>query len=79
MTISVLARTGHRNAARRFMQFILNIIPFKDEKYQIMYGIRGEKAYRIHIDHLSGYQGSYLSYRQCRIQSETEQISMGFY
>lgn len=58
MTISVLARMGHMNAARRFMQFILNIIPFKDEKIQIMYGIRGEKNLTEYIlNHLSGYQG----------------------
>ena len=40
MTISVLARMGHMNAARRFMHFILNIIPFKDEKYRscMVYG-----------------------------------------
>lgn len=58
MTISVLARMGHMNAARRFMQFILSIIPFKDEKIQIMYGIRGEKNLTEYIlNHLSGYQG----------------------
>ena len=58
MTISVLARMGHMNAARRFMHFILNIIPFKDEKIQIMYGIRGEKNLTEYIlNHLSGYQG----------------------
>lgn len=57
MTISVLARMGHMNAARRFMQFILSIIPFKDEKIQIMYGIRGEKNLTEYIlNHLSGYQ-----------------------
>ncbi len=59
MTISVLARMGHMNAAKRFMQFILNIIPFKDEKIQIMYGIRGEKKLTEHIlNHLSGYMNS---------------------
>lgn len=59
MTISVLARMGHMNAAKRFMQFILNIIPFKDEKIQIMYGIRGEKNLTEYIlSHLCGYENS---------------------
>lgn len=59
MTISVLARMGHMNAAKRFMQFILNIVPFKDEKIQIMYGIRGEKNLTEHVlTHLRGYENS---------------------
>ncbi len=39
MTISILARVGHYSVAKRFLQFILDIIPFKDEKIQIMYSI----------------------------------------
>lgn len=59
MTISVLARMGHINTAKRFMQFILNIVPFKDDKIQIMYGIRGEKNLTEHIlTHLRGYENS---------------------
>lgn len=59
MAISTLARLGHENVSRRFVQFILDIIPFKDEKIQIMYGIRGEKQLNEYtLDHLSGYENS---------------------
>ena len=59
MAISVLSRLGHQNVSRRFMQFVLDVIPFKDEKIQIMYGIRGEKRLEERIlDHLSGYEES---------------------
>jgi GH15 family glucan-1,4-alpha-glucosidase len=43
MTISVLKSLNHHNVAARFLNFILDVIPFKEEKMQIMYGIRGEK------------------------------------
>ncbi len=43
MTIAVLTKLGHHNVARRFFNFILDIIPYKDEQIQIMYGINGEK------------------------------------
>jgi len=59
MTISILARLGHENVSKRFMKFILDIIPLKDEKIQIMYGIRGEKELEEStLDHLSGYENS---------------------
>jgi len=59
MGISVLARLGHENVSRRYMEFILDVIPFKDEKIQIMYGINGEKKLEEHIlEHLDGYEGS---------------------
>jgi GH15 family glucan-1,4-alpha-glucosidase len=59
MTVSVLAKLGHYNVAKRYMQFILNIIPFKDDKIQIMYGIRGEKNLtECILTHLSGYENS---------------------
>jgi GH15 family glucan-1,4-alpha-glucosidase len=43
MIVSVLTALGHYNAARRFLDFVIRVIPYKDEKIQIMYGIRGEK------------------------------------
>ncbi|MBN1575526.1 MAG: glycoside hydrolase family 15 protein [Chitinispirillaceae bacterium] len=59
MAISTLARLGHENVSKRFMRFILDIVPYKDEKIQIMYGIRGEKQLDEYIlDHLSGYENS---------------------
>ncbi len=43
MIIRVLTNIGHYQAAQRFLRFILDVIPYKDEKIQIMYGINGEK------------------------------------
>jgi GH15 family glucan-1,4-alpha-glucosidase len=59
MTITVLTKLGHYNVARRFLNFILGIIPYKDEKIQIMYGINGEKRLTEKIlNWLEGYEGS---------------------
>lgn len=59
MAIASLARLGHENVSKRYVQFILDIVPFKDEKIQIMYGIRGEKQLEEHVlEHLSGYENS---------------------
>ncbi|MFC1761603.1 glycoside hydrolase family 15 protein [Planctomycetota bacterium] len=59
MTISVLTRLGHYNVARRFLQFILDLVPFKDERIQIMYGIHGQKnLIEKELDWLSGYENS---------------------
>jgi GH15 family glucan-1,4-alpha-glucosidase len=41
------------------LQFVINLIPDKDEKLQIMYGINGEKKLTENfLEHLSGYEGS---------------------
>jgi alpha,alpha-trehalase len=59
MTVSVLSRIGYKHEARRFLDFILDIVPTKDDKIQIMYGIRGEKILTEKtLDHLSGYENS---------------------
>ena len=59
MVIKVMSTLGHRQSAENFLQFIIDIIPHKDEKLQIMYGINGEKELTEHIlDHLEGYEGS---------------------
>ena len=59
MVIKVMAGLGHMESAQEFLQFILDLIPDKDEKIQIMYGINGEKELTEHIlDHLDGYKGS---------------------
>ncbi len=59
MTITTLARLGHFNVAKRFMQFILDIVPYKDEKIQILYPIdhRGRVAER-ELPWLEGYEKS---------------------
>jgi GH15 family glucan-1,4-alpha-glucosidase len=59
MVIKVMAQLGHKNVARRYLQFIIDLIPDKDEKLQIMYGINKEKNLtEVTLDHLSGYKGS---------------------
>ena len=59
MVIKVMAGLGHKNVAKRYLQFIIDLIPEKDEKLQIMYGINKEKKLtEITLDHLSGYKGS---------------------
>jgi len=59
MAIKVMSELGHMNTVRRFINFIIDIIPDKDEKIQIMYGINREKVLTEEIlDHLSGYKNS---------------------
>lgn len=59
MAIKVLSAIGQHDVAWRYIQFIINIIPVKHEKIQIMYGLRGEKNLEEHtLDHLSGYENS---------------------
>ncbi len=59
MIVRVLRYIGYHKEAQDFLNFIINIIPKKDEKLQIMYGIRGEKELTEHtLDHLKGYKNS---------------------
>ncbi|HLT51904.1 MAG TPA: glycoside hydrolase family 15 protein, partial [Arenibacter sp.] len=59
MTIKVISDLGHKHIAKRYLQFIIDLIPDKDEKLQIMYGINKEKTLTEDtLDHLSGYMGS---------------------
>ncbi len=59
MVIKVMSGLGHKNVARRYLRFIIDLIPDKDEKLQIMYGINKEKKLsEVTLDHLSGYKGS---------------------
>ncbi len=59
MTINVLKRLNHFNVAMRFYKYILQMIPFKDEKIQIMYGINGQKKLtEKFLNHLAGYENS---------------------
>jgi GH15 family glucan-1,4-alpha-glucosidase len=44
---------------QRYLQFVIDLIPDKDEKLQIMYGINKEKKLtEATLDHLSGYENS---------------------
>ncbi|MGB0993056.1 MAG: glycoside hydrolase family 15 protein [Akkermansiaceae bacterium] len=59
MTVSVLHRIGHPLMAEKFIDWVINTIPTKDDALQIMYGIRGEKKLtEEELEHLSGYHGS---------------------
>ena len=59
MIISTLTTMGHFNSAQRFLDFLTDVIPYKDEKMQIMYGIRGEKKLtEKELSWLSGYADS---------------------
>ncbi len=59
MVVRVLAKLGHLNTVKRFVNFIMDMIPDKDEKIQIMYGINRQKVLTEEIlDHLSGYENS---------------------
>ncbi|RSK39389.1 glycoside hydrolase family 15 protein [Mangrovimonas spongiae] len=59
MVIKVVSQLGHKNIAKRYLNFIIDLIPHKDEKLQIMYGINKEKKLTEHtLDHLKGYKNS---------------------
>ena len=59
MVISIVSRLGHRKMVQRYLQFVIDLIPDKDEKLQIMYGINKEKELtEATLDHLSGYENS---------------------
>jgi GH15 family glucan-1,4-alpha-glucosidase len=59
MVIKVVSELGHKNIARRYLQFIIDLIPDKAEKLQIMYGINKEKKLTEEtLEHLAGYKGS---------------------
>jgi GH15 family glucan-1,4-alpha-glucosidase len=59
MQVAVLTKLGHYRIAKRFLDFILDIIPYKDEKIQIMYAINGQKNLpERELDFLEGYENS---------------------
>jgi alpha,alpha-trehalase len=59
MAINVMSKLGHLTTVKRFMKFIIDIIPDKDEKIQIMYGINREKTLtEDKLTHLKGYKNS---------------------
>ena len=59
MSIDTLLKLGHNEAAQRFITFIKGILKSKQDSFQIMYGIRGEKVlHEEELEHLSGYENS---------------------
>ena len=59
MVVNVISKLNHNRLANRYLQFVIDLIPDKNEKLQIMYGINKEKQLTEHVlDHLSGYENS---------------------
>ncbi|MBN1927575.1 MAG: glycoside hydrolase family 15 protein, partial [Prolixibacteraceae bacterium] len=59
MVVKVMKQLGHNTISRRYLNFIIDRMPDKDEKMQIMYGINGEKELvEYELPHLDGYMGS---------------------
>jgi GH15 family glucan-1,4-alpha-glucosidase len=59
MVIRVVHELGHKNVIRRYLEYIINLIPDKGENFQIMYGINSEKELTEKIlSHLAGYKNS---------------------
>ena len=59
MVIKVIAKLGHNQIVKNFIRYVINLIPDKNEKLQIMYGINGQKILTEEVlDHFEGYKGS---------------------
>ena len=59
MVIKVIAKLGHVKIVENFIRYIIDLIPDKNQKLQIMYGINGEKMLTEKtLSHLEGYKGS---------------------
>lgn len=59
MTLNMLSQLGHFNVAQHFFDYVLRVVPFKDDEMQVMYGIRGNKTLTEQtLDWLAGYKGS---------------------
>lgn len=59
MVIKIFTKLGHKKIVKNFISYILNLIPDKNEKLQIMYGIDGQKDLEEKtLNHLKGYKKS---------------------
>jgi GH15 family glucan-1,4-alpha-glucosidase len=59
MSVDTLLRMGHYNAAQRYLVYIKGILKSKNDTFQIMYGIRGERELtETDLPHLAGYEES---------------------
>lgn len=59
MVIRVISKLGHKRIVKNFINYIVELIPDKDQKLQIMYGINGETLLTEEfLDHFSGYENS---------------------
>jgi GH15 family glucan-1,4-alpha-glucosidase len=54
-----LIKMGHSYSARRFLEYLKRILKSKNDSFQIMYGIRGEKDLtETELSHLAGYENT---------------------
>lgn len=59
MVVKVMTELGHHRIVKRYLQFLLDIMPDKSEKVQIMYGINREKTLtESSLSQFEGYEGS---------------------
>ncbi len=59
MSLETLIKMGHSYSARRFLDYLKRILKSKNDSFQVMYGIRGERELtETELFHLSGYENS---------------------
>ena len=59
MSIDTLLKMGHFYSAQRFLVYLKGILKSKNDSFQIMYGIRGERELtETELPHLAGYENS---------------------
>jgi len=59
MSLETLIKMGHYYSAQRFLDYLKRILKSKNDSFQIMYGIRGERDLKeTELSHLAGYENS---------------------
>jgi len=59
MSLETLVKMGHRYSAKHFLVYLKGILKSKNDSFQIMYGIRGERELKeTELPHLEGYENS---------------------
>jgi alpha,alpha-trehalase len=59
MSLETLIKMGHKYSAQRFLVYLKGILKSKNDSFQIMYGIRGERELtESELSHLDGYENS---------------------
>ena len=59
MSLETLLKMGHYYSAQHFLAYLKGILKSKNDSFQIMYGIRGERELNeTELPHLAGYENS---------------------
>jgi GH15 family glucan-1,4-alpha-glucosidase len=59
MSLETLIKMGHYYSAQRFLDYLKRILKSKNDSFQVMYGIRGERELtETELSHLAGYENS---------------------